>query len=277
VNTRKLLIGCVIVTSLLSSAARAEKTAAVGLAPVPPPDHEVKAEDSKLGSHQVGSEQVLRLGAFLHASALEALSARRSIIVTGLVTGAALVPVGIVLWERSDAVSRSIGSGMTIGGAAPLVFSTLSLFPSSIERLDDTFERRRASGMTSNDLIERTLTDWRDAVDAGRKRRILTGIIEVGLGGAATGVGLGLLLVHPLKGYDRNQQYMLGSLLLGPGVPILTLGIRSLLQQSIVECAWDKYRTTGAVATTAAPAWSALNTSLLLIPRGAFVTANLSL
>jgi hypothetical protein len=166
---------------------------------------------------------------------------------------------------------------MTIGGAAPLVFSTLSLFPSSMERLDDTFERRRASGMASNDLVETTVADWRDAADAGRKRRILTGIVEVGLGGTATGSGLGLLLARPLKGFGRNQQYMLGSILIGSGLPILTLGIRSLLQQSIVECAWDKYRTAGSVAKTVAPTWSALNTSLLLIPSGAFVTANLSL
>jgi hypothetical protein len=79
------------------------------------------------------------------ASAQQARAARRSIVFTGVVGGAAMVPVGLALWQRSDAVSQSVGAGLTIGGSAPLLFSALSLFPSTIDRLDASYERQHAA------------------------------------------------------------------------------------------------------------------------------------
>jgi hypothetical protein len=68
------------------------------------------------------------------------------------------------------------------------------------------------------------------------------GVLWFVLGTASAGTGLFFLLSDPVLGMDRNQQYILGSSLVGPGVPVAMLGIRTLLQESVEETSWEAYR-----------------------------------
>jgi hypothetical protein len=181
----------------------------------------------------------------LSIAAGNARDARTTVVVTGLVAGAALVPAGVVLAKRSDDVSRSIGVGMSVGGGVPLLFSLLSLRSSEMEHLASSFDTLRASGTSDAALVGQLESDWARMAEARHDRRNLGGAIMVGLGLALTGAGLYMLLRDPgVLGLSRNDQYTAGSFLTGPGVPILSVGIRALLQESIEETSWESYRAT---------------------------------
>ena len=86
-HSLRLLLGSAVLTFLLPHAAWAQDAVDHGpttIAPAP----------------VASSPQVSRLGAFMRASAVEARASRRTIVISGLATGAALVPTGIVLWNR---------------------------------------------------------------------------------------------------------------------------------------------------------------------------------
>jgi hypothetical protein len=106
-----------------------------------------------------------RLEAHLHAAARQGRDSRHAVLLTGIVGGVAMIPVGVTLWHRPDAVSQSIGAGMTIGGAAPLLFTALSLSPSKIERLEREYERRLASGEDGGDLDRAIEAEWARLAD----------------------------------------------------------------------------------------------------------------
>jgi hypothetical protein len=186
-----------------------------------------------------------RLGDSLALAADAARSARTTTIVTGVVSGVLLVPTGVVLARRDDDVSRSIGVGMTIGGSASLLFSTLSLRTSTTEGLSASFDELRASGVSNEELVRTMESRWADAAEASRRKRVVGGWISVGLGTALTGAGLSLLLADPgVFGQSRNGQYTTASFLVGPGVPILGVGLRALTQETTEETSWKAYRAT---------------------------------
>jgi hypothetical protein len=188
---------------------------------------------------------VARVEGLVHAAAAEAHKARHAGMLAGLVAGAALVPTGIVLNHRSDDVAQSIGVGLIVGGAAPAAFSLLLLLPSPAEQFADSYDRRRASGMSGRDLVRATEADWQRLAENSRDRRVRMGHVEMWLGAAATGAGIYLLVSKPFSGMSRNEQYTIGSLLVGPGIPFVTLGIRSLVQESPEERAWATYHAIG--------------------------------
>lgn len=218
--------------SLGSPPAHAEGPSPTTLAaPAPPP------QDSE-------NERLELMEKRLALFASRARAQRHATIVTGLATAAALVPAGYVIAQRSDPVSQSIGVGMEIGGAAPLVFSVLSLRASGMERQYERFQEARDSGMPPADLLRLTEAQWQQTASAAHDLRIAMGVAWLVLGTASAGTGLFFLLNDPAAGMNRNQQDTVGSSLVGPGVPVAMLGIRMLLQESVEETSWEAYHTT---------------------------------
>jgi hypothetical protein len=191
-----------------------------------------------------------RASAKLHAIAAQAADGRAAMGIVSLAGGVALLPTGLVLitTRADDPVAKSLGVGMSATGGAALVLGLLSVRESAIEEMSDTFEERRASGMSNAELMRQSLTEWQTAAEASRVRRRVSGAIEAIFGVISTGAGLTLLLANPgILGMDRNRQYNVGSLLVGPGVPFLSLGIRTLMIRSPQEMFWETYSAAAAV------------------------------
>jgi hypothetical protein len=139
---------------------------------------------------------------------------------------------------------------MSATGGVELFLGLLSVRESAVEEARDTFDERRSSGMNNAERMRRSLTEWQTAAEASRARRRISGAIEAIFGVVSTGAGLTLLLANPgIFGMDRDRQYNVGSLLVGPGVPFLSLGIRTLMIRSLQETFWDMY--SGAAAAPA--------------------------
>jgi hypothetical protein len=192
----------------------------------------------------------IAVGALLRLYAERSRHTRRSIITTSVVTGAALLATGIILNDRQDEVSRSIGVGLIAGGAAPPLFSAMLLRPSGIETVSADYDALLSSGADAA-YIRRAIEDeWRQAAESGHRKRIIAGGVETALGGALTAAGTYLLLAKPVWGMSRNGQYEVASVLVGPGVPIFSLGARSLSVDSLEETSWKAY---AAMFVTAQP------------------------
>jgi hypothetical protein len=146
-----------------------------------------------------------------------------------------------VLAKREDEVSQSIGVGLIAGGAAPLLFSTLLLRPSGIETVSADYDALSSSGANAAYIRRVIEEEWRHAAESGRRKRIIAGGVETVLGGALTAAGTYLLLAKPAWGMSRNGQYEVASFLVGPGIPIFSLGIRSLSVDSLEETSWKAY------------------------------------
>jgi hypothetical protein len=208
--------------------------------------------------------------------ASRARAQRRTTVLAGLVGAAALVPAGYVLSQRSDPVSQSIGTGMEVGGAAPLAFSALSLSRSGMERLRDRFEESLGSTTARAELAETMEAEWRHTAEAAHDRRVLFGVVGLVLGAASAGAGLFFLLSDPTAGLSRDQQYTLGSSLVGPGVPFMGVGIRALLQESIEETSWDAYRALKSGTESAKEHSAGVAINMTALRGGAFATLNYS-
>jgi hypothetical protein len=190
-----------------------------------------------------GAPAVEQIAALLRENATSARDTRLAIASTQIAGGVAFLPAGIVLAARKDPVSQSIGIGMAVGGGVPLLFSGLSLLPSKMEGLLADFEQRRAAGTSSDELLRVTENEWRTTAEASHSRRLVTGYVTLSLGTASTAFGLALLLAKPgFAGLDRNGQYTLGSVLVGPGLPLITAGVFSLFLRTPEESSWQAYR-----------------------------------
>jgi hypothetical protein len=221
--------------------------------------------------------EVGQMAGLLQQSALSARDTRLAIAVTQIAGGGAFLPTGIVLAARKDPVSQSIGIGMAVGGGVPLLFSALSLLPSKMEGLRDHFEERRASHMASEELLRVTADEWRETANASQRSRLITGYVSLGLGSASTAFGMGLLLAKPgFAGLDRNGQYTVGSVLVGPGMPMITAGVFSLLQRTPEESSWETCRATSQRKPTAFRL-SAPSIGLAPLPGGALAVAAFTL
>ncbi len=184
-----------------------------------------------------------RIEGELHVAAEQARDTRVALGVSGLVAGAALLPAGIGVATRSGDVPRSIGTGMVTGGGVSLFFAALSLRSSKVEGLAASFDARRAAGVPEAEVIAQTESEWSSAAEDSRASRTRAGIVEIALGVAATGVGLTFLLAPAgIGGMDRNTQYTAGSIVLGPGIPLLGVGVRSLLVASPEEASWKAHQ-----------------------------------
>jgi hypothetical protein len=195
----------------------------------------------------------IAVGTLLRLYAERSRHTRRSVIATSVVTGAALLSTGIVLAKREDEVSQSIGVGLIAGGAAPLLFSALLLRPSGIETVSADYDALSSSGADAAHIRQVIEAEWRQAAESGRRKRIIAGGIETALGGALTAAGTYLLLAKPMWGMSRNRQYEVASFLVGPGVPIFSLGVRSLTVDSLEETSWKAYDAMFVTAQPTAP------------------------
>jgi hypothetical protein len=195
----------------------------------------------------------IAVGTLLRLYAERSRHTRRSIVATSVVTGAALLATGIVLNDRQDEVSQSIGVGLIAGGAAPLLFSALLLRPSGIETVSADYDALMSSGADAASIRRAIEEEWRQAAESGHRKRIIAGGIETGLGGALTAAGTYLLLSKPVWGMSRNGQYEVASFLVGPGVPIFSLGARSLSVDSLEETSWKAYAAMFATAQPTVP------------------------
>ncbi len=219
------------------------------------------------------SPELALMDAELDLYAARAKSGRVATIITTAVSAAALVPAGWVLAKRADdPLAHNIGIGMAIGGAAPLLFTLPFLAPSANERLQSEFQARRASGMPEADVVRLTEADWESAADAAHGRRIVIGIVDLTLGTLSTAAGMYFLLADPVGSMSRNDQYTLGSSLVGPGVPIMAFGLRSLLQESDTETSWKAYHATKVVTAPKASAMPAVGAAPLRGGAAAFAT-----
>jgi hypothetical protein len=184
----------------------------------------VRAQESAVTPReQATAIDAERLETFVRAASQEARTVRRATLVTTAVAGGVLVPAGIVIGRRPDELSQSIGIGMAFGGAIPLAFGALSLSPSPMEKFEARLDARRKSGMLSPDLARITTNEWRD------------------LARVATAIGIGFLRERPIGSLSQSAQYSIGSILVGAGVPILQLGIRTRYQASPQETWWDAF------------------------------------
>jgi hypothetical protein len=200
----------------------------------------VLAEDTAPAASEA---DVQRLSAELHAGAERARENRTASGVVNLVAGAVLLPTGIALRVRADDdVAHSIGIGLTSSGASALLLAGLSLHQSKMESLDDAFRARRDSGMAASEVIAETEADLRAAAAASADRRAALGVVEVVAGSVLTAAGLSMYLAPKgALGMDRNTQYSVGSLLVGPGIPLTSLGVHTLLVKSPEETAWQAH------------------------------------
>lgn len=173
-----------------------------------------------------------RLAAAVHGAAEEAEARRDANLAAGAIAGAGLVPIGVALEQRDDALAHATGIGLVFAGGIPLAFSALSLRASSIELFAARFAERRAAGMADDALARITLDEWRVLAAASRSQRLRLGTVEALLGLAATAVGIGLL--------RPADHVTAGSVLVGAGVPFIQLGVRGLLQRTPEEI-WLSY------------------------------------
>ena len=195
----------------------------------------------------------IAVGTLLRLYAERSRNTRRSVIATSVVTGAALLSTGIVLAKREDKVSQSIGVGLIAGGAAPLLFSALLLRPSGIETVSADYDALSSSGADAAYIRRVIEGEWRHAAESGHRKRIIAGGVETALGGALTAAGTYLLLANPVWGMSRNGQYEVASFLVGPGVPIFSLGVRSLSVDSLEETSWKAYAAMFVTAQSTGP------------------------
>ncbi|MFT3699331.1 MAG: hypothetical protein QM831_39650 [Kofleriaceae bacterium] len=156
----------------------------------------------------------------LHAAAADARARREATIATGVIAGAGFVPLGAVLAERPDDAARAAGIGMIFAGGIPCLWSALAFGPSRIEQLADDVD----AGVVDP---QRALDEWRVIAEDEHHRRIRSGIVESVLGLATIAIGVSLL--------RDNSRITPGSVLVGAGVPIVQLGVRSLVESTPAE------------------------------------------
>jgi hypothetical protein len=185
----------------------------------------------------------VQLEAGIEEAAEQGHASRTANAIAGAAGAAVLLPAGIALTQRSDAVSRSVGTGLAVNGGVSLLLLALSLRTSPAELLGRRFAVRRASSLPHDTLVRETEADWSAAADASARRRQTAGVIEVVLGTALTGAGTAMLLAPSgMFGMSRNTQNTVGSLVLGPGLPLVSVGVHSILLKTPEEAAWDRYR-----------------------------------
>jgi hypothetical protein len=190
-----------------------------------------------------GDVDLARMDAELQYFAQEARASRTVWGLTTLGLTAVLVPTGFAVRLRSDNESHLVGGGLILGGLTPLIPAVTTLFPSKVEGLQVDFETQRAAGRPASEILLATEARWREAAEENRRERLYVGVAGLVLGTAALAAGL-VFMLEPsgFGGLDETTQYTLGSAFIGAGVPITTLGLRTLTVPSIEETSWEAYR-----------------------------------
>jgi hypothetical protein len=168
--------------------------------------------------------ELARAAVLLEQGAVDGLASRDAAIVVGVSTSVVLIPTGIVLLLRSDDVARIIGAGLTGSAGGALFVFAKSLRRSASERLFESFQTWRASGLSDGDLLRKTESIWAAAAAESAERRVKVGTIETIVGGAFVAAGAALVLSPQLGGFNRHRQYAIGSVLMGGAIPLLSAG-----------------------------------------------------
>jgi len=232
---------------VLASAARASAADEPNEKARPPAD-EPKGPAEPLdvgpkGKPQSVAVDLKRLGTELDLYAAQANRNRLASALIGLGVGSALVPSGLLLLDRTDGISRALVVGMIVGGSAQLVSVPLQLIPTRMDEIRDEFIGRPAN-VESKATIREIETEWREAAESSRHKRILVGTTLLIFGSANLATGLTLLLApEGILGMSRQTQYTWGGVTMGIGVPVISVGVRLLLEWSLEETSWEAYRT----------------------------------
>lgn len=233
-----------------------------------------KAEGEPKGKPQSVAVDQTRLGKELELYSAEANRTRLATAFTGLGVGAALVPSGLVLLGRTDGISRALVIGMIVGGAAQLASVPLVFIPTRMDEIRHDFMSRPAE-LESKATVRAIENEWRLAAEASQHKRAYVGSTLLIIGTLNLASGLSLLLAHEgIFGMSRKTQYTWGGVMMGIGVPVMTIGVRFLLEWSLEETSWEAYRTmksdAGSLARLRAPTFG-----VVPMPGGALGFANM--
>lgn len=185
-----------------------------------------------------------RLVKELDQFAQEAHRTKVATAVTGLSIGAAVVPAGIILLERTDGVSQALVIGMIVGGSAQLLSVPLSLIPTHMDDIRNELRDRIAQNAPTRDTVHAIEVEWRGAAVSARTKRFRVGgtLLSAGIVSLATGLTF-LIASQGVFGMSRKTQYTWGGVAMGTGMSITTIGTRFMLEWSPEETAWEAYRT----------------------------------
>ena len=238
------------------------------------PASRAAATDEPKGNPQSVAVDQTRLGKELDLYAAEANRTRLATALTGLGVGAVMVPSGIVLMGRTDGISRALVIGMIVGGSAQLASVPLLLIPTRMDEIRDDFMRRPAS-RESKATVREIENEWRQAAEASRHKRTYVGATMLVFGTTSLVTGLSLLLApQGILGMSRKTQYTWGGVMMGIGTPVITIGVRFLLEWSLEESSWEAYRTMKSDAGSLAKLrWPSLG--MTPVPGGALAFASM--
>jgi hypothetical protein len=79
-------------------------------------------------------------------------------------------------------------------------------------------------------------------VEKERRASISNAIQGLSIAGVEVMAGMYLLLQDPILGFDRREQTVWGTALLGISLPFFAQGISDLFPGSSTERAWDRYQ-----------------------------------
>jgi len=203
------------------------------------PSLAASAEDS---ARPPSDDEQIRLERVLEWASSDALEKRWTTAVAQGVLGAATLGPGVALAAKKDSALQSVGVGFVVGGSFALLSIPLLLAPAPVERIQGHLHERLANGEDAAAVVRRVETELREAAARKRARRPCIGGVTVALGAGGLATGLVFLLARPgVGGANRQTQNIWGAALVGAGGPLLAAGLRTLLQRSPEEVAWDRF------------------------------------
>lgn len=223
------------------------------------------AEDPKPMPQSVAVD-LKRLGTELDLYTAQTRRMRTATALSGLGIGSVLVPSGVVLFGRTDGISRALVIGMIIGGSAQIASVPFVFIPTPMDGIRDEFLSRPPNG--DDEATVRILENaWRVAADNSRRRRMVVGTTMLSVGVTSLASGLTFLLASEgIFGMSRQTQYTVGGVLMGVGVQVTTLGVRFLFEWSPEETSWESYRAMKSDATYLSRLSAAPSPSMGVVP-----------
>ena len=185
-----------------------------------------------------------RLRRFLEVEASAGRRGRVSGAVVNAVMGAVVVPPGVILAMKDDPGLQIAGVTLLIRGGWDLLSVPFALAtPTPMENLLRHHEERTARGEAAVDRIAETEREWQHAIEEQRSASVPNAILALSLGSLEVAAGMYLLLQEPILGFDRREQTVWGTLILGASLPGLAGGLFSLFGESPMEEQWELYQT----------------------------------
>ncbi|HVZ33405.1 MAG TPA: hypothetical protein VG963_13325 [Polyangiaceae bacterium] len=193
--------------------------------------------------------------------------------IVGGTLGALMLPSGIVLQQRHDALLRLTGIGLIAGGAAQLLTVPGLFIPSGMERMQRRFQVRKASGLAPDVIVRETESEWQRGAEGEHRGRAFVGFIYLGTSAGLLSTGLAFLFKDSIGGLSHNRRINIGSTFLGMGIPFLAIGAELVWIPGAKQRAWEAHLRTRDLAGPVA------RVRLGLVPaaRGGLLSARLEL